>query len=350
MGRQHASVVVVLGLGCLSATVAQQPGAPAPSGVNAASARPDQTLGGLGGPGFAVAYDEEMRVLVAACENGFLYYWGKDVAMGVRGGDRTPRSVQGHKGPVTAVVSGAGVFASAGVDGKVIVWELPAEKVVHTLAAPAAVRALALTPDGKILASAGDDAAVQLWDVGSGKAGPKLEGSKDWQLELTFSPDGKTLAAGGYDGRLRLWEVGSGKKLVEVEALPPAPPNTPPRPANVLASLAFSPDGKTVAVGGSDAQIHLFQRADGKLVRSLPGHTGTITGLAFHPSGNLLVSSSKDRTVRLWNPANGQMLKSLEGHTAWVQGVTFFAQGTRLASVGADRTVRLWDLTEPPKR
>ena len=86
--------------------------------------------------------------------------------------------------------------------------------------------------------------------------------------------------------------------------------------------------------------------ADGKLARSVPGHTGSVTGLAFHPSGTVLASCSKDRTVRLWNPANGQSLtpKPLEGHTAWVQGVVFVAQGTRLASIGADRTVRIWNL------
>jgi WD40 repeat protein len=348
VSRVISAAALALGLGSFSAVLARQP--PAAPTINPASARLDQTLGGLDGPGVAVAYGAESGLLVAACENGSLHYWGKDVALGVRGGDRTPRALKGHKGPLTAVVGAAGTSASAGVDGKVIVWELPDEKVSHTLAAAAAVRALALTADGKTLASAGDDAVVQLWDVATGKAGRKLEGSTDWLLTLAFSPDGKTLAAGGFDGKLRLWEVGSGKKLLEVEAQPPAPPNTPPPPANVLAALAFSPDGKTVAAGGSEARIHLFQTSDGKLVRSLPGHTSTVTGLAFHPSGNLLASSSKDRTVRLWNPGTGQMLKSLEGHTAWAQGVAFLAEGTRLTSVGADRTVRLWDLTEPPKQ
>jgi WD40 repeat protein len=118
-----------------------------------------------------------------------------------------------------------------------------------------------------------------------------------------------------------------------------------------VSALAFSPDSKQVAVGGSDAGIYLFQATDGKFVRAMAaGHTSSITALAFHPNNTLLVSASKDRTVRLWNPANGQLYKALEGHTAWVQGVTFFAQSTRLASVGADQSVRLWDLSEPPKK
>jgi WD40 repeat protein len=121
-------------------------------------------------------------------------------------------------------------------------------------------------------------------------------------------------------------------------------PKTEAGPPNTVLAVAFSPDGKLLAVAGTDAQIHLVNTADGKIARSLSGHTGSVTSLAFHPGGTLLVSASKDRTLRLWNPTNGQALKTLEGHTGWVQGVTFLNQGARLASVSIDQTVRLWDL------
>src|SRR5262249_10492825 len=161
-----------------------------------------------------------------------------------------------------------------------------------------------------------------------------------------FSNDSQRLASGGYDGIVRLWEVSTGKKLLDIAATLPPPANSPAPPTNVILSLAFSPDSKQLAIGGTDAQIHLFNPTDGKLARSIPGHSGSVTGLAFHPSGTVLASCSKDRTVRLWNPTNGQPLtpKPLEGHTAWVQGIVFVAEGTRLASIGADRTVRLWSL------
>jgi WD40 repeat protein len=211
------------------------------------------------------------------------------------------------------------------------------------------VRALALTPDGTVLAGGGD-AGVQLWGA-DGKPLRKLAGPTDWVLALAFSPDGKRLAAGGYDGRLWLWEVDSGKKLFEVPAHAPTPPKAP-APSNFVWSLAFSPDGKLLAVGGSDGRVYLFNAPDGKFVRQtqVPGHTSTVTALAFHPGGTLLASASKDRTLRLWNPLNGQALKILTGHTAWAQGVAFLDRGTRLASCGADRTVRLWDLTNPPPK
>ncbi|HZT82262.1 MAG TPA: WD40 repeat domain-containing protein [Gemmataceae bacterium] len=334
----------------LAPAFAQQPAKPALPPIDPAKARLDQTVTGLDGPGFGIAANEEAGMLAAACEGGTVQCWNKDVSMGVRVGERTAGVLKGHKGPVTALAWHGGRLASAGADGKVILWAMPGGKPLHTLTAKGPVRALALSPDGKQVAAAGDDPAVQLWDTESGKPGEKLAGHTDWVLSLAYSGDGKLLASGGYDGTVKVWEAASGKKLLDVPALPPAPKNAPERPANVVQALAFSPDGKLLAVGGSDAAVHLFSVPDGKFIRSLAGHASSVTALVFHPGGAVLASGSKDRTVRLWNPANGQALKSLEGHTAWVQGVVFLAQGTRLASAGADQTVRLWDLTPEPKK
>ena len=331
----------------LSVALAQQPGLPP---INPAQARPDQTPGGLDGPGFAIAASDEAGILAAACEGHTIHYWTKDVMLGVRSGDRTPHVLKGHQAPILALTWAGRILASAAADQKVLLWDMPAGKVVRALTDAGTVRALAASPDGKLLAGGGDAGVVQTWDVATGQSKAKLAAHSDWVLSLAFSPDGKLLASGGYDGAVRLWEVASGKKLLDIAADPLPPANTPPGPVNVVLALAFSADSKTLAIGGTSAQIHMFNAADGKLIRSIPGHTGSVTALAFHPGGTLLVSASKDRTVRLWNPTNGQPYKSLEGHTAWVQGVAFLAQGTRLASVSADGTVRLWDLTEPPKK
>lgn len=327
--------------------LAQQPPKTELPPITPNATRLDQTLGGLDGPGFALAYDETTGILAAACEGRSIHYWDKAVTQGIRGGSATPNVLKEHAGPITALVSSGGsVLASASTDKKLIFWHLPDGQIVKSLTTDQVVRALAMSPDGKTLASAGEDAVIQLWDVPSAKAGAKLSGSADWILCLAFSNDGQRLASGGYDGTVRLWEVSSAKKVLDIPATPPPPPNSPAPPTNVVLSLAFSPDGKQLAIGGSDAQIHLFNTADGKLGRSIPGHTSSVTGLAFHPSGTVLASCSKDRTVRLWNPTNGQSLipKPLEGHTSWVQGLVFVAQGTRLASIGADRTVRVWNL------
>ncbi len=223
-------------------------------------------------------------------------------------------------------------------------------KLLHTLTAGGPVRALTAAPDGKTVASAGDDAVVQLWDVAASKAGAKLTGAADWLLSVAYSPDGKTVAAGSINGHWYAWDVATGTKTLDVPAVTPPVPNQPPPTPTAVTALAFAADGKTLAAGGADGQVYLFSFPDGKFVRVLTGHTSAITSVAFHPTGTLIVSASKDRTLRLWTPANGQLVKALEGHTAWVQGVTFLAHGTRLASASADHTVRLWDLTDPAKK
>ncbi len=323
---------------------------PALPPINPALAHLDQTVGGLDGPGLAVAVKESGDLLIAGGEQGSLQLWGKDVSMGIRCADGTPNLVRAHDGPVTALAwNGGPVLASAGTDKKIILWDVAGQKPLHTLPAASVVRALVMSPDGKALAAAGEDSAVQMWDVPTAKAGAKLTGHADWVLALAFGPDGKELASGGCDGTVKIWDVETGKERLDVPVRAAARPNQPPPEADTVMSLAFSPDGKALAVGGSDTLIHLLNPADGKLLRSLPGHTSSVRALAFHPGGALLVSGGKDRTVRLWNPASGQALKTLEGHTAWVEGLALFAQGTRLASVGADQALRLWDLSEPKK-
>jgi WD40 repeat protein len=323
---------------------------PTPPAIAPNLARLDQTIKGLDGPGVALAYNEPLGILAAGGEAGSIQCWNRDVLIGLRKGDHPVNLWHAHRGAVLCLAtSRSPILASAGTDRKVVLWSLLDGKHLHTIRAATNVRCLALSPDGKTLATGGDDGVVRLWDVDTGTAKGTLKEGSDWLTCLSFNAYGTTLAAAGYDGRVRRWDVSKGAKIMQgpVPAVPmkPPPSGTVAVPRPVITALALSPDPKQLAVGGADGVIHLLSASDGKIVRSLPGHTSSVTALGYHPDGGVLVSASKDRTLRLWNPANGQLIKLLDGHTSWVQGVCFLAQGTRLASVGADRTVRLWDLT-----
>jgi WD40 repeat protein len=349
LGRRLAAGTALALTFSVAPFVPAQPPKPTPLAPNLA--RLDTTVSGLDGPGMALAYSERIGFLAAGCEAGTIQVWNQDVILGVRKGDHPTNVWQAHQGPVVCLAAcRAPVLASAGSDRKVILWSPLHAKALHKLLPDANARCVALSPDGKVLAAGCDDGAVRLWDAETGQAKGMLKEGSDWLTCVEFGSDGKTLAAAGYDGHVRVWDVAAGKKVMEgpVPAAPPKPPpaGTVADPRPVITSLALAPDQKEIAVGGGDGVLHLVNAADGKVVRSMPGHTSSVLALAFHPAGGLLVSASKDRTLRLWNPANGQLLKALEGHTAWVQGVAFVARGTRLASVGADRTVRLWDLTQ----
>src|SRR5262249_19602603 len=138
--------------------------------------------------------DEQGTFLAAACENGTVQLWHRDVIRGLRPGDRNAQEFNAHRGPVLALAWCADSrLATAGADKRIHIWELPEGKLLQTLTSSAVVRALAAAPDGKRLASA-EDSAVQLWDANTGKATTSLTGPADGLLCVAFSPDGTRVA------------------------------------------------------------------------------------------------------------------------------------------------------------
>lgn len=154
-------------------------------------------------------------------------------------------------------------------------------------------------------------------------------------MGIAFSPDGRTLASGGSDGAVRLWDTATGS---EVKTL-----GTHPGMFNSVESVAFRPDGQNVASGSEDSTIRLWDVASGSEIRILTGHSSGLFSVAFSPDGRTLASGSSDKTAKMWDIDSGSEIRTLSGHSSQVWGVAFSPDGQNLASGSADGTIKLWD-------
>ena len=249
------------------------------------------------------------------------------------------------------------------------------EKIVVNLppALVKPVRAVAVSPDGKLVAaSRGNQVHLfelktipaekkggmdkKEWEYAKSLFDPRLKTSDGKAAKaahislvesMAFSPDGKTLATGSFQ-EVTLWDVEKGEPTKRIDGF-----------VDRVCTIAFSADGKMFVTGGGapteDGEIKVFDAESGKLFTEIKaGHSDTVFGAAFSPDGKLLATCGADKFVKVWElPAEAnkptKFVKSFEGHTHHVMGVGWTPDGKKIASCGADNFVKVWDYEKGEK-
>ncbi|MFO0624058.1 MAG: AAA family ATPase [Polyangiales bacterium] len=176
---------------------------------------------------------------------------------------------------------------------------------------------------------------MRLWSVEDGNVRATLQGHERGVMSVAFSPDGRTIASGSLDGTVFLWSVEDGSVRVTLQ-----------RHEGGVRSVAFSPDGRTLASGSQDGTVLLWSVEDGSVRATLRGHDRRVMSVAFSPDGRTIASGSGDGTVRLLSVEDGSVRVTLQGHERGGQSVAFSPDGRTLASGSGDGTVRLWKSSE----
>ncbi|MBI1296106.1 hypothetical protein GC175_14225 [bacterium] len=304
--------------------------------------QPAGTFVGHAGPVYGVAFTPDGQTLVSGGEDGIVRLW--DVNNGTLRHELHRQAGQSPTVTRSAIwdiaVDATGTLAGSGSeDGSVSLWYLRQDIVAEqsalhsVLAMDGWVRAVAFSPDGKILAAGDDSGIVRLWDPASGERLCDLQDHSSGIWSITFSADGALLAGSSLDGTIRIWDLQRQTLL-----------HTLSEHGAWVRSVAFHPSADLLASGGSDHMVRLWDVKNGELRRTLPGHESRVWAVAFHPKGHRLASSGPDQTVRLWDVASGQLHHTLIGRTARVWAVAFSPDGVTAAGGGEDDTVRLWDV------
>ncbi|GAB4376604.1 MAG: hypothetical protein Kow00121_23910 [Elainellaceae cyanobacterium] len=250
--------------------------------------------------------------------------------------DSSVASLPGHLDTIwsVAISIDGKTIASGSFDQTIKIWDFPARKLLRTLSVHTdAIRSVVISSDGQVVASGSSDKTIKLWNLQTGELLQAFSGHSGPVWSVDISSDGQILVSGSYDGTIKVWDLTTGALL-----------RTLPEHYDSVWSVDISPDGQTLVSGSYDGTVKAWNLQTGQVLRTFSKHSEPVRSVAISPSGTTLASASWDKTVKVWDLQTGQLLHTLSGHSDRVVSVAISPDNQTLASSSLDRTIKIWDL------
>ena len=248
--------------------------------------------------------------------------------------DQSRMTLYGHSDAVqTVAVSRDGKYiASAGRDGKIKLWNASSGAEVMTIhGGDSRIPSVNFSPDGKRIVSGANNGTLKVWNTVDGKEIMTLSGHEDGAGAL-FTPDGKRIISAGMDRTIRVWDAETGNKIITWDT------NT-----ERLTDFDISANGDRIVSSSIDNKIKVWDTAAGTELMALDGQGARIVSVAFSPDAKRIVSGDADTNIKIWDVEKGTELMTLSGNETRVSDVIWSPDGKKIISAGGIGTVRLWD-------
>lgn len=274
----------------------------------------------------AVAFTPDGRQIVTAAFDGWV------TVSDATSGELVRRWATLSRNSAVAVSPDGKLVAAGDADGELFVWgAVDGKERVCRLTRQGNVYCLAFSPDGRTLASANHLGTISLWDPKTGANLKHFEGHQNRVWWVSYAPDGKMLVSAGEDGTIRLWDPANGKELLTINAHD-----------GYACSVALAPDGRTLASCGYDGRLRLWDRTTGKMLKDY--EIPAAAALLYAPDGKSIFTTDRSSSVHQSDVSTGKVLRSLKEHTNAVHCVALTRDGKRLASASEDGTAHVWQL------
>lgn len=226
-------------------------------------------------------------------------------------------------------------LVSVGNDSAVRVWDIATGRLLKTLEGHTSwVGSVVVTPDGAKAITAGGDRSIRVWELKTGKQTDLLEGHLLAIRGLAISADGRYLVSGASDKTCRLWDLSTNKEIKKFGD-----------GKESIESVAITPDGSRILAGSESGTITVYDVKTGNVVSKFDKHGVSIVyAITVTRDGKTAISGARDKEIQVWEVATGKPLKTLSGHTEQVYQVVLSPDEKQVLSVSYDKTIRIWDL------